>query len=94
MRQVADHIFKREHIQAAYLVEVFNQNTAMQTVASSEDLVTFVPESTLRKSSIQTDVCAFHIGYIGYTWDLILLYSGEEVRKIAEAIVKKYQEMK
>lgn len=94
MRQVADHIFKREHIQAAYLVEVFNQNTAMQMVASSEDLVTFVPESTLRKSSIQNDVCAFHIGYIGYTWDLILLYSGEEVRKIAEAIVKKYQEMK
>lgn len=94
MRQVTDLILKQERMQAAYLVEVFNQTTAMQMVASSEDLVTFIPESTLRQSSIRDNVCAFHIGYENYTWDLILLYAGEEVRRIAEAIDKIYQEMK
>lgn len=91
MREVAEDILQKHHIQDPTVIEVFNLSTAMQLVATSS-YVSFIPESTLTKSSLKDDIRCFHLGPEKYTWDLRLLYKDDRLKEIANAISTHYAE--
>lgn len=93
MRKISEDIITCNKIQADKIIEVFNQNTAAQLVASS-NFISFVAESFLQNSKVKDDIISFKIGTIPYTWDLLLLYSGETEKELADIIVSRYHELK
>lgn len=90
MKQIAEDILKRYQVKNPKTVRVFNLGTALSLTASG-DLITFVPESFFKKSSVQDDVIGFYTGEPHYSWELLLLYLDESRRGLGERIERMYR---
>ncbi|HCS72988.1 MAG TPA: hypothetical protein DIW17_03835 [Clostridiales bacterium] len=91
MRAISDEIIQYHRIKTKNMIEVFNQTTAAQLVASS-NFITFVAESFFNTISkkIKDNVVSYKVGTTPYTWDLLLLYATASERPLSRKIASQY----